>query len=105
VRKAANMAAGLGVRLIGLVENMSHILCPQCGAKIDLFGPSRADVTARWIGTSLLGHLPIDPQLSILCDEGAIEAYQNSVFEQITDRVIELASIKQTEPIINRECE
>ena len=97
VRKAANMAAGLGVRLIGLVENMSHTLCPQCGAKIDLFGPSRAAATARRIGTSLLGHLPLDPQLSILCDEGDIEAYHSLAFEQITDRVVELASIKQME--------
>jgi Mrp family chromosome partitioning ATPase len=105
VRKAANMAAGLGVRLIGLVENMSYLLCPQCGAKIELFGPSRAEVTARSMGTSLLGHLPLDPQLSILCDEGAIEAYHHPAFEQITDRVVELAPIRELEPFLNRERE
>jgi hypothetical protein len=44
-----------------------------------------------------LGHLPLDPQLSILCDEGDIEAYHSPAFEQITDRVVELASIKQLE--------
>jgi Mrp family chromosome partitioning ATPase len=105
VRKAANMAAGLGVRLIGLVENMNYILCPQCGEKIELFGPSRAEVTARWIGTRLLGHLPLDPQLSILSDEGAIEAYHSPTFEQITDRVIEFAPISELEPYLNRERE
>ena len=102
VRKAANMATGLGVRLIGLVENMNYILCPQCGAKIELFGPSRAEVTGRWIGTRLLGHLPLDPQLSILCDEGAIEAYHSLTFEQITDRVVELAPIRELEPFFKR---
>lgn len=98
VRKAANMAIGIGTRLIGLVENMSYILCPQCGAKIELFGVSRAEDTARSIGTQLLGHLPLDPQLSTLCDEGAIEAYHSEVFESITDDVIEQAVIREPSP-------
>jgi Mrp family chromosome partitioning ATPase len=105
VRKAANMATGLGVKLIGLVENMNYILCPQCGAKIELFGPSRVEVTARWIGTRLLGHLPLDPQLSILCDEGAIEAYHSPAFEQITDRVVEFAPTSELELFVKRERE
>lgn len=105
VRKAANMAAGLGVRLIGLVENMSHIICPQCGTKIELYGPSHADRTAQWIGTSMLGHLPLDPQLSILCDQGAIEDYYNPAFEQVTDRVVELAPISELEAALKRERE
>ena len=105
VRKAANMTVGLGVRLIGLVENMSYILCPQCGIKIELFGPSRAENTARWIGTKLLGHLPLDPQLSILCDEGAIEAYHSPAFEEITDRVVELAPLRELETVLTRERE
>jgi Mrp family chromosome partitioning ATPase len=81
VRKAANMAVGLGVRLFGLVENMSYLRCPECGKKIDLFGISRAENTARAIGIPLIGHIPLDPQLSMLCDEGAIEAYQSQEFE------------------------
>jgi len=99
VRKAATMAAGLGVRLIGLIENMSYILCPQCGVKIDLFGPSQADKTAQWVGTQLLGHLPLDPEFSALCDQGAIEAYRSQAFENITDQVIELALIKEAQPL------
>jgi Mrp family chromosome partitioning ATPase len=91
VRKAANMAVGLGVRLIALVENMSYIVCPECGTKIDLFGPSRAEFTARSIGIPLIGHFPLDPQLSTLCDQGAIEAYQSQEFERITDQLVELA--------------
>jgi Mrp family chromosome partitioning ATPase len=105
VRKAANMAAGLGVRLIGLVENMSFVICPKCGTRIDVFGTSLAEDTAEWIGTSILGHLPLDPHLSILCDEGAIEAYHSPVFEEVTDRVIELAQIRKQEPLLSRERE
>jgi Mrp family chromosome partitioning ATPase len=103
VRKAANMAAGLGVRLIGLVENMSFILCPQCGLKIDLFGTSRAEMTAHTIGTGLIGHLPLDPQLSILCDEGAIEEYHSPEFEQITDRIIKLAHLAKSKAELYHE--
>ena len=97
VRKAANMAVGIGVRLIGLVENMSYILCPQCGTKIEMFGVSRGENTARSIGTHLLGQLPLDPQLSTLCDEGGIEAYHSEVFERITEHVIEQAGMREPE--------
>jgi Mrp family chromosome partitioning ATPase len=103
VRKAANMAVRLGVRLIGLIENMSYIYCPQCGAKIELFGPSRAQNTARLIGTSLLGHLPLDPQFSILCDKGSIESYHNPEFEQITDRVVKIAPVGELESLLIQE--
>jgi Mrp family chromosome partitioning ATPase len=97
VRKAANMAIGLGVKLLGLVENMSYIECPKCGERINLFGVSHAEDTARTIGTRLLGHLPLDPQFSTLCDQGAIEMYHSQIFENITDRVLELTQIREPE--------
>ena len=97
VRKAANMATGLGVRLLGLVENMSYLICPKCGEKIDLFGTSHAEKTARMIGTRLLGHLPLDPQFSALCDEGVIEAYHSQAFEEVTDQVVALMHIGEEE--------
>ena len=98
VRKAANMAKHLEVPLIGLVENMSHIICPQCGHLIEVFGPSRANETARLIDTKILGHIPIDPELAVLCDEGLIEVYLNDEFEALTGRVIEFVSAKESLP-------
>lgn len=83
VCKAASMAEHLGVPVIGLVENMSHVICPQCGAKIEVFGPSRADATAQRIGTRLLGHIPLDAELATLCDAGRIEAYSSNEFDEI----------------------
>jgi Mrp family chromosome partitioning ATPase len=103
VRKAAIMAIEIGARLIGLVENMSYVHCPECGARIDIFGNSRSEDTARSLGTRFLGSLPLDPQLSILCDAGEIEAYHSEAFEQIVDRVIELAPIGELDLITNRE--
>jgi hypothetical protein len=79
------------------MENMSYILCPDCGANIELFGSSHAESTARSIGTRLLGHVPLDPQLSRLCDEGAIEVYHSEIFEGITDLVVEQSPIREPE--------
>jgi Mrp family chromosome partitioning ATPase len=95
VRKAANMAKRLEIPLIGLVENMSFILCPKCGEKILVFGNSQAESSAQLIGTPMLGHLPLDTLLSVLCDCGTIEDYRNEELERITDKVIGFLSIEE----------
>jgi len=89
VRKAANMAKSLGVPIVGLVENMSHVICPRCGARIEAYGPSRAEATARRCGLPLLGSLPLDPDLAMLCDEGKGEDYRSEAFEGVVDRILE----------------
>jgi Mrp family chromosome partitioning ATPase len=100
VRKAAIMAQHLRVPLIGLVENMSHIVCPECGTRINLFGTSRAEATAGMIGTTLIGRIPIDTHLSVLCDRGAIEEYRADEFQEITERVIRCLDIETREPAV-----
>jgi len=96
VRKAANMAKRLEIPLlIGLVENMSFIVCPKCGEKILAFGKSQAESSAEMIGTPILGHLPLDTLLSVLCDCGTIEDYHNEELERITDKVIDFVSTKE----------
>lgn len=102
VREAAIMAIEIGARLIGLVENMSYTICPKCGAETDIFGTSRSEYAARSLGTRLLGSLPLDPQLSTLCDAGGIEAFRSKAVERIVDRVAELAPIHKPEPVPNR---
>jgi len=92
VRKAANMAKTIGIPLIGLVENMSHVICPECGTRIDIFGPSKAENTARIISVPILGHLPIDPQFAALCDRGEIEKFSSEVFEDIAMQVNHIVS-------------
>ncbi len=92
VRKAANMAKKIGVPLIGLVENMSHVICPECGARIEVFGESKSEDTARIIDAQILGQLPIDPQLAILCDRGEIEEYFSDIFDEIVIQVDRIVS-------------
>ncbi|MGD8815153.1 MAG: Mrp/NBP35 family ATP-binding protein [Anaerolineales bacterium] len=88
VRKAANMAKRLGIKLVGVVENMSHVICPECGTTIEVFGPSQAEATAETIGTQLLGRMPLALELSVLCDRGEIEQFRNEVLDDLTDLVV-----------------
>jgi len=92
VCKAANMAKTLSIPLIGLIENMSHIVCPECGAHIDIFGTSKAENTAHTIETEMLGHIPVDPKFAVLCDKGMIEKYNSKTFEEIAEKVIRIVS-------------
>lgn len=73
VRKAYNMAKTMNIPVLGIVENMSYVICPKCGEKIDVFGESKAKKVAYDLGIPLLGEVPIDPVLSSLCDKGEIE--------------------------------
>lgn len=73
VGKAVNMAAMMNVPVIGLIENMSYYVCPSCGEKHEIFGPSCAQETASHFGIDLLGRLPVDPAIAKICDAGTIE--------------------------------
>ena len=87
VEKAVNMANMMQVPVLGLVENMSYLNCPDCGKKIDVFGASKADAMAREYNIPAVARMPLDPQISALADAGRIEDYDGSaladVFAQI----------------------
>ena len=91
VRKAARMARAMGVPILGVVENMSYVVCPDTGKRLEVFGPSKTEAMAAQLGVPLLGRLPIDPQIAQLCDEGRIEEYQSDAFAAIAKRVSETA--------------
>jgi len=87
VRKAAGMARIMEVPIIGLIENMSYLECPDCGHKIEIFGPGSAEETAKTLGVPLLGRVPLDPELARRCDQGDVESYAGQVFEPIAAAV------------------
>jgi len=94
VKKAIKMARMMDVPLVGLVENMSGLVCPHCGEAIEMFGKSKAEEVALSTGLKLLGRLPLDPELSKLADDGAVENYPVKIFNKITDRFKEMAEKK-----------
>lgn len=89
VAKAVNMAKLMRIPILGIVENMSYIKCPDCGKQINIFGESHIEEIAADNGIEVLGKIPIMPEISALCDEGRIEDVAqecippaNSIFEE-----------------------
>ena len=76
VGKAVRMAEMMDIPVLGLVENMSYLTCPDCGKEIDVFGKSTVADVAKEYGIDVLGRLPIDPKLATACDNGEIEDFE-----------------------------
>ena len=85
VAKAVKMAQLMNIPVLGLVENMSYITCPDCGRKIEMFGASQAKAVAAEYGLKLLEQLPIDPVLSQEADAGKIEFNEGTQMESILE--------------------
>ena len=89
VKKAANMADMMNIPVLGLVENMSYIKCPDCGKEIKIFGESHIDEIAAEFGYELLAKVPIDPEVASYVDKGWIELTKCDYLE---DAAIRLAA-------------
>ncbi|MGN0963368.1 MAG: P-loop NTPase [Clostridia bacterium] len=92
VGKAVNMAQQMNVPILGIVENMSYIKCPDCGKEIHMFGESHVDETAEEFGLPVLGKLPMDPKVAAAYDEGDIRLFEDHWDSAIGDAVERLAS-------------
>ena len=76
VEKAVNMAALMHIPVLGLVENMSYVTCPDCGKQIAIFGESHVDDIAKKHNIQAVAKLPINPKLASACDKGEIEQFE-----------------------------
>ena len=81
VSKAVKMARIMETPILGLIENMSGVVCPHCGEEFPLFGNGQGRETAEKFDIPFLGSFPLDPGLSKLCDQGRIEDYQSTLFD------------------------
>lgn len=73
VNKAVSMANMMNIPIVGVVENMSYVECPDCGKKIYLYGESHIDKVCADNHIPLLGQIPIAPSITASCDSGKIE--------------------------------
>lgn len=73
VEKAINMAKEMDVPILGIIENMSYVECPNCHEKIEIFGHSKLEEVAKNNKLNVLARLPINPQYAALADKGKIE--------------------------------
>jgi Mrp family chromosome partitioning ATPase len=87
VRKSANMINQMNARIIGVLENMSYVICPKCGEKMEVFGPSNVNRITEQLDIPLLGQIPLDPQLALHCDQGKIEDYQSVEMDEVAEYI------------------
>ena len=90
VAKAVKMAQKMNIPIIGLVENMSYLECPDCGKKISVFGESHIDEIAREYNIPVLAKLPIDPKVAEHVDNGTIEYLERDWFDLAAEKAMEL---------------
>ena len=88
VEKAVKMAQMMNIPIVGLVENMSYLQCPDCGKKLYLFGEGKTEEAAARYGVPLLAKMPIDPALAKLVDEGNIEDFHGDWLTPAVDAIL-----------------
>ena len=95
VKKAVTFARKMGTPIIGIVENMSGIVCPHCGEHIDVFGVGGGEKITSEMGVTLLGSIPLDPQISKDSDTGTPfivaepDSQASKAFEAIVEKIEE----------------
>jgi len=87
VEKAVKMAEMMEVPIVGVVENMSYVLCPDCGKKLHIFGEGKTQEAAARHNLPLLAEMPIDPALAALTDAGEIESFQGAWLDPVADKL------------------
>lgn len=85
VAKAVNMAKKMNIPIIGLVENMSYLECPDCGKQISVFGESRVKEVAKEYGIPVLAQIPINPEIADHVDQGTVEYIESPWLDKAAD--------------------
>jgi Mrp family chromosome partitioning ATPase len=104
VRRSINFARKLNLPVIGVIENMSGLTCPECGARIDVFGLHGGDAMGRQMGVPVLGSIPVDPGIVQFGDRGDLDGYLRSdapgarAFIRVVERILVAIDDAAAEP-------
>lgn len=85
VDKATNMAGMMNIPVLGVVENYSYLVCPDCGKEIKVFGESHIDEVAKASNMKVLGKLPLNPEFAQKADEGKFFEIENDYLKAAYD--------------------
>ena len=72
------MAQLMQIPVLGLIENYSYLVCPDCGKQIDVFGKSTIDQVSKDTGIALAGRIPIESSFAEKADEGRFSEVDNT---------------------------
>ncbi len=78
---------------------MAYAVCPHCGERFEVFGPSQAMRTSLQLGVPMVGQLPLVPDLARRCDVGEVEGYPGDAFAAIAEKIVQRASAQPSTPI------
>lgn len=95
VEKAVNMARMMNIPIIGVVENYSYFVCPDCGKKAEIFGKSHIEEIASRFSIPVLARFPMDPELASLMDEGKIENNNAKYADDVVSAIEKFAPIQK----------
>lgn len=87
VKKAYKMAQMMKIKVLGVVENYSYVVCPDCGKEMKIFGESYIDEIAAELGMDVLGKMPINPLYAEAADKGAFHAVDNEYVEKAVEKL------------------
>lgn len=85
VEKAVKMADMMDIPVLGIVENMSYVKCPDCDSQIKLFGESNIEKIAAAHDIKNVAKIPVDPELAGLCDKGLLELFVGDWLDGMAD--------------------
>jgi Mrp family chromosome partitioning ATPase len=94
VRKSISFARKLNLPVIGVIENMSGFTCPECGARIDVFGTHGVSAMRAEMGVPALGSVPFDPGMVRSGDQGTLSTYLTTdapgakAFSDVVERIL-----------------
>lgn len=100
VKKAVNMANMMHVPVLGIVENMSYITCPDCDKKISVFGESKVDEISEQYKIPATLKLPIDPELAKAADNGKIAQVEKEYFKDFLQDVLGEINLEENKDLI-----
>ncbi|MDD2968877.1 MAG: Mrp/NBP35 family ATP-binding protein [Lachnospiraceae bacterium] len=87
VKKAYYMAMQMNIPVLGMIENMSYVKCPDCGKEINLFGESNLDEIAAETGLEILGRIPIDTAITGLINQERFEEFEGDFLQNAVEKI------------------
>ena len=89
VEKSVKMANMMNIPIVGIVENMSYAVCPDCGKKLYVFGEGKTEEVANAYGLEVLTKMPINPEITTFIDGGEADKIDTNNFKKAIDKIME----------------